>query len=43
MEHPVTEFVTGLLVKLQISIAQGEKIPFKQEDLELRGVALSAV
>ena len=41
MEHPVTEFVTGLnVVKLQISIAQEEKIPLKQEELNLRGSAI---
>lgn len=41
VEHPVTEAITGLdLVKLQILIAQGEKLPFRQEDLGINGHAI---
>ena len=41
VEHPVTEEITGLdLVKLQIKIAQGEPIPFKQNDLSIHGHAI---
>lgn len=41
VEHPVTEFVTGIdLVQMQLKIAQGEKLPFKQEDIKLTGHAI---
>lgn len=41
VEHPVTEEITGLdLVKLQIQIAEGREIPFRQEDLRINGHAI---
>jgi len=34
VEHPITELTTGVdLVKLQIQIANGEKLPFSQDEL----------
>ena len=41
VEHPITEAVTGIdLVKQQILIANGEKLPFAQEDITIRGHAI---
>ncbi len=41
VEHPVTELITGLdLVHLQIRIASGEKLPFTQDEVRLRGHAI---
>jgi acetyl-CoA carboxylase, biotin carboxylase subunit len=41
VEHPVTEMVTGVdIVQMQIRIAAGEKLPFSQRNIELRGHAL---
>jgi len=41
VEHPVTEFITGFdLVKEQIKVASGEKLSFKQSDLEMHGHAI---
>jgi acetyl-CoA carboxylase, biotin carboxylase subunit len=41
VEHPVTELITGLdLVHLQIRIASGERLPFSQDEVILRGHAI---
>lgn len=41
VEHPVTEEVTGIdLVREQILIAAGEKLSYRQEDIQIRGHAL---
>ena len=41
VEHTVTEMITGIdLVQQQIFVAAGEKLAFRQRDIELRGHAI---
>jgi len=41
VEHPVTELITGIdLVKQQLLIAAGNRLPFQQQDITLRGHAI---
>lgn len=41
VEHPVTEWVTGIdLIKEQISIADGRKLNYTQEDVKITGHAI---
>lgn len=41
VEHPITEAITGIdLIKEQIKIAAGEKLPYAQEDIKLNGWAI---
>jgi acetyl-CoA carboxylase biotin carboxylase subunit len=41
VEHPVTEMITDIdLIKAQILVASGEKLPFRQEDVVQRGASI---
>ena len=41
VEHPVTELITGIdIVQMQIRVAAGEELPFRQKDIRLKGHAV---
>jgi acetyl-CoA carboxylase biotin carboxylase subunit len=41
VEHPITEQITGVdLVRAQLLVASGERLPFRQDDLQVRGHAV---
>ena len=41
VEHPVTEWISGVdIVRTQIAVAAGEKLPFTQRQIQLKGHAI---
>ena len=41
VEHPVTEWITGVdIVRTQIMVAAGEKLPFTQRQIQIQGHAI---
>ena len=41
VEHPITEWITGVdIVRTQIMVAAGEKLPFAQREIAVRGHAV---
>ena len=41
VEHPVTEWITGIdIVRTQIAVAAGEKLPFTQRQIQIKGHAI---
>jgi len=43
VEHPVTEEITDIdLMQTMLRVASGEKLPFRQEDIQLKGHAIEA-
>ena len=41
VEHPVTELVTGIdIIRDQILIASGDRLPHRQDDVQFRGHAM---